>query len=142
MRWLAAPIAVALLTVTGAARAEAPDPDPWCGPDKAKHFGASAFIAAGGYALGTALFEGHGAPAAFGGGLALGAGIGKEALDAAGYGQPSWKDLTWDLAGTAVGLGLALVVHLAVESDDAPAEGTGAAPLGLVAPGGGLGFAF
>ncbi len=38
--------------------------------------------------------------------------MGKEALDAAGYGQPSWRDLTWDVAGTAVGLGLALVVHL------------------------------
>jgi uncharacterized protein YfiM (DUF2279 family) len=141
MRWPALPLAV-VLALTLARSAAAEETDPWCGPDKAKHFGASLVLAAGGYAVGTALFEGHAAPAALGGGVALGAGIGKEALDAAGYGQPSWRDLTWDVAGTAVGLGLALVVHLALEPEERPGEHPTVTAVGLLAPGSGFGFAF
>lgn len=139
MRWPALPAAVLALSLAGSAAAE--ETDPWCGPDKAKHFGASLVLAAGGYAVGTAFFDGHAAPAALGAGVALGAGLGKEALDAAGYGQPSWKDLTWDVAGTAVGLGLALVVHLALEPDPPPGERP-AESVGLLAPGSGFGFTF
>lgn len=78
--------------------------DPWFGQDKALHFGVSAGLAAGGYAAGAALFEARGHALLFGGGLALGAGVGKELVDLAGYGDPSWKDLAWDGIGTVVGL--------------------------------------
>ncbi len=111
--------------------ADPPDPDPWFGRDKVLHFTVSGAIAAGGYGIGTTLFDGYAAPAALGAGLALTAGIGKEAMDAAGYGTPSWKDLTWDVAGTATGVGIALLVHLAVRDSDngssTPPMSTGAA---------------
>jgi putative lipoprotein len=42
--------------------------------------------------------------AAAGATLALGAGIAKELLDLAGTGDPSWRDLTWDVVGTATGV--------------------------------------
>ena len=80
------------------------DPDPWFGRDKALHFGASAALALGGYgatALGTD-DVGHrlGVAAA----VALGAGITKEIVDHATGGDPSLRDLTWDVLGTASGL--------------------------------------
>ena len=81
--------------------------DPWFGEDKAKHFGASAVLAIGGYTLGAVVFDDRSSSLALGGGIALSAGIGKEIYDAAGYGTASERDLVWDLAGTATGLGLA-----------------------------------
>ena len=97
------------------------DPDPWWGPDKALHFGATAALAAGGYVAGALAFDDYLGPAALGSGLALGAGIAKELLDLAGIGDPSWKDLTWDLIGTAAGVGVALSIHVAVRETSAPA---------------------
>lgn len=94
--------------------ARAADPDPWFGADKAKHAGVSAAIAAGGYTIGAFVFDARGHALLLGGGLALAAGIGKETLDLAGYGDPSWKDLTWDVIGTALGLALAWGVDLLV----------------------------
>lgn len=94
--------------------ANADDPDPWFGRDKALHFGASATIAAGGYTLGAVAFDARYEALLLGGGLALGAGIGKETWDAMGHGDPSWRDFTWDLVGTAAGLGLAWGVDLAL----------------------------
>lgn len=88
-------------------------PDPWWGTDKAMHFAATAVIASGGYVVGAVAFDDYLGAAALGSGLALGAGIGKELLDLAGIGDPSWKDLTWDLIGTAVGVGVALSIHVA-----------------------------
>ena len=89
-----------------------PAEEPWWGPDKALHFGLSAAIAAGGYGVGVAAFDGHtGGALVLGAGLSLGAGFAKETLDAAGLGTPSYKDLLWDVLGTTVGLGVALVVH-------------------------------
>ncbi len=92
----------------------AADPDPWLGPDKALHFAASASLSAGGYTLGAAAFDARYQALLLGGGLALGAGIGKETWDAMGHGDPSWRDFAWDLIGTAAGLGLAWGVDLAV----------------------------
>ena len=107
----ALPIAVTLVTLTSAsARAE----DSWWGADKALHFGATASIAGGGYALGALAWDGYAPRIALGTGLGLGAGIGKEVLDAAGLGDPSWKDLTWDLIGTAVGVGISVSIDLAI----------------------------
>lgn len=98
---------------SGAALAQS-DPDPWFAPDKALHFGFSAGISALGYG-GAALFtEDRGVRVLAGVGLGLAAGIGKELLDLAGLGHPSWKDLAWDVMGTAVGVLLSWVLDVFV----------------------------
>jgi putative lipoprotein len=101
-----APAAFALLVSEGSAHA-----DEWLGKDKALHFGVSVGLAAGGYAAGTQLFETRRSALIFGGSISIALGAGKEIYDATGHGDPSWKDFTWDLIGTAVGLGLAYGVH-------------------------------
>lgn len=98
---MAAALAVSLLSAP-AARAQ--DPDPWLGRDKALHFGACAILAGGGYALGAAVEGTRAGGLAVGAAAGIGAGAGKELLDLAGLGDPSWRDFVWDLAGTAVGL--------------------------------------
>ena len=80
------------------------DPDPWFAPDKALHFSFSAGIAGLGYGGASLFTEDRNVRLAVGAGLALTAGVGKELLDLAGLGHPSWKDLVWDVAGTATGL--------------------------------------
>lgn len=111
---------VSMLTVSTARAQSAPaDPDPWFGKDKALHFGASALIAGGGYAIGAAVFPSRGAALALGGGLALGAGTAKELADLAGLGNPSWRDFFWDVAGTVVGLAIAWSVDMVVRGVDA-----------------------
>ena len=92
--------ASALVAVVGlfAAPARAADPDPWLAADKWQHFGISSALAAGGYGVG-----------------ALTAGVGKELWDLGGGGTPSWRDLTWDVAGTATGLLTAWLVDVAVQ---------------------------
>lgn len=97
--------------VTATARAE---DDPWTGEDKTKHFVVSAGIAAGGYVGGVFLFDKRGCALATGAGLAALAGVGKELVDLAGYGQASWKDLAWDGLGMLGGLALAWGVDLLV----------------------------
>lgn len=89
------------------AGARAAEGDPWFGRDKALHFSLSAVIAAGGYGVASLATEER--PWRMGAGLALGvaAGIGKEAYDGVGSGDASWRDFTWDLLGTATGLGFA-----------------------------------
>lgn len=111
-------ILILLLCSTVAAAQQ--DPDPWFAPDKALHFSFSAGIAGLGYG-GAALFtEDRNLRIAFGAGLALTAGVGKELLDLAGLGQPSWKDLVWDLAGTATGVLISWLVDLLVTSLTSP----------------------
>lgn len=89
--------------------------DPWWGPDKALHFGVSAGIAAGGYGLGALLWKDRQRRALAGATLALGAGAGKELWDlTGGGGSASWRDLVWDAAGAALGVGLALSVDFGV----------------------------
>ena len=105
--------AAALLAVIASpARARAADPDPWLGRDKALHFAASSTIAAGGYAIGAVVFNARGHALIFGGALGAAAGIGKEALDLAGLGDPSWRDLTWDGIGIGAGLAVAWAIDL------------------------------
>ena len=117
MWWLSsrrAPRAVtfaAVLAVVAAASARpAHARDEWFGRDKALHFGASAAIAVGGYG-GTALFTPEERPRLYvGGGLALLAGVGKEIADRYTGGDPSLRDLTWDVIGTASGLTVAWLI--------------------------------
>ncbi|WP_433929138.1 hypothetical protein AB3662_36545 [Sorangium cellulosum] len=87
--------------------------DPWFGDDKARHFGASMALAGGGYALGALATDDLHGRIALGAALALGAGLAKEAYDAAGHGTPSFRDLVWDALGTTAGLGLSVWFDLA-----------------------------
>lgn len=104
--------------------------DEWFARDKALHFGATATIASGGYGL-TMLLTERGLEDrrawAFGVGLglAMGAGIAKEAWDATGRGDPSWKDLAWDGVGTGAGLLLAFGLDRLLTSDEAAPRRSG-----------------
>lgn len=96
----------ALLSPTAA---EADD-DPWWGRDKALHFGVSTGLAASVYGTAALLGASRAGSAAVAASATLGLGIGKEVADALGLGQASFRDLAWDVAGTALGLGIALGV--------------------------------
>jgi len=96
-------------------RATAEPSDPWWGRDKALHFGVSIGLSAGGYAAGSLFLDERWQRAAFGAGFSLTLGAGKEAYDATGRGDPSAKDFTWDVLGTVVGTGLALLVDVLVQ---------------------------
>jgi putative lipoprotein len=120
-------LAVALVTITVSHGASAEPRDDWFGRDKALHFGISAGLAGAGYAAGTALWRERWKAFAAGGALAIGAGAAKEAVDATGAGDPSWRDFTWDVAGAAVGLGVAYLVDLAVVGHPPPLTSSSAA---------------
>jgi putative lipoprotein len=94
--------------------AHAQDPDPWWGQDKALHFGVSAGLAATSYAGFSLVLDGRAERAAAGAGLTITLGAAKEGWDATGHGDASFKDFTWDVAGAAVGTGLALLVDVLV----------------------------
>lgn len=99
------------------------DDDPWLSRDKGYHFAVSATIASGGYVAGAFLFDARGHALIFGASLTAAAGIGKEILDATGYGDPSWKDLAWDGIGMVTGLAVTWALDLAVRgvSNEHPA---------------------
>lgn len=102
--WPAGSFVLALALLCAAPRPAHPaQPDPWFGRDKALHFAASAAISGAAWAIASLLTDAPArrAIAAFGAGML--AGVGKEALDAAGLGTPSVKDLLWDAAGAAAG---------------------------------------
>jgi putative lipoprotein len=90
-----------------ASEARAGEPDPWFGRDKALHYGASFTLALGGYALGAQLFEREPPRLVTGGVLSLSLGAAKEIADRYTGGHPSWRDLGWDVLGTASGLAVA-----------------------------------
>jgi putative lipoprotein len=113
LRFATAAVLVAV-ALSSSSSARAADPDPWLGKDKALHFAASGAIAAGGYTVGAFVFDARGHALVFGASLALAAGIAKEALDLTGLGDPSWKDLTWDVIGTATGVAAAWAIDLVV----------------------------
>jgi len=123
---LRAPLVASTLLVAVslfAAPARADDGDRWWGPDKALHFGVSAGLGAAGYAASSLLFDRRLERVAGGAAFSLTLGAGKELYDLSGAGDASWKDFTWDVAGTAVGVGVALLVDLALapeKSRDAP----------------------
>lgn len=111
-----AALLAALVVLLRVREARAADPDPWLGPDKALHFGVSVGLAGGGYALSALALERPWQRAAAGAGFSLTLGAGKELYDLSGHGDPSWKDFTWDVAGTAVGVGIALLVDAVISS--------------------------
>ena len=87
--------------------------DEWWGEDKLLHFGVSMLLASGGYAASSLVLEEPWQRALAGGAFSLSLGIAKESLDLAGHGDPSWKDLTWDGAGTVVGVGFCFTLDAA-----------------------------
>jgi putative lipoprotein len=108
--------AASLLLASTAARADPPDPDPWWGKDKALHFSVCAGITGGSYAIATQLTDDVAGRAAIAASLGIGAGLGKEVLDAAGLGTPSWKDLVWDVIGTSVAVGVSVSIDFGVRA--------------------------
>jgi putative lipoprotein len=118
-------IATIASTTATRAHAQANDPDPWWGEDKALHFTVAGALAGIGYGVGTEIFDHRWQCAALGGGLAIGAGAAKELMDMTGVGDPSWRDFTWDVIGAAAGLGVAIVIDALVRSrDDASTSST------------------
>jgi putative lipoprotein len=108
--------------------------DDWFGQDKALHYGISVGLAGAGYAGGALLFEAPEARWLSGAGVALGAGVAKELYDAGRGTFFSFKDLTWDVLGTATGLGLSWAVdRLVFQRDGGTPSGQGS---GAGLPGG------
>ncbi len=95
------PCAVALLLWGSAQHAAAQDS--WWGADKALHFSVSVGLTGGGYALAVPLVEAPWARATLGASFSLTLGVAKELYDSTGAGDASWRDLTWDVVGTATG---------------------------------------
>ncbi len=109
--------AIFVATLVTAGRAEAAsnnDPDPWFGRDKALHFSATALIAGGTYVLGATQFRARYPALLLGAGAGIGVGAAKEIADELGYGDPSWRDFTWDVIGTLAGLGVAWSLDLLI----------------------------
>jgi putative lipoprotein len=90
------------------------DPDPWLGRDKALHFAACATISGAAYGFGALVTPDVRLRVVFGAGAGILAGAGKELLDLAGLGDPSWRDFAWDVIGTVVGVGLAVALDASV----------------------------
>lgn len=95
--------------------------DSWLGEDKAKHFGASLLLASAGYAGSALVVEEPWQRAAIGGGFALALGVAKEIYDATGQGDPSPRDLSWDVMGCAFGVGVSLLLDYALRPTPEPA---------------------
>lgn len=118
--------ALALMLALGGARpAYAADPDPWFGQDKALHFAATSVLGLSGYAVTATLTDRRELRVLGGVAVGLGAGIAKELLDLAGFGDPSWKDLAWDAIGTAVGVLVAWGIDLLLAAHRAPQPAPG-----------------
>ena len=92
------------------------DDDPWLAHDKFLHGAASGTLANLSYAGATQLFDSRGNALLAAAGVTVAVGAAKETLDLSirGFGDPSWKDFTWDVIGTAAGLALAFGMDLFV----------------------------
>jgi putative lipoprotein len=107
---LASPAARAAATPNAAATQ-----DDWFGADKKLHFEASAALALLGYGGASLFTDDRGMRAGAAAAFAIDVGIAKELWDRAGHGDPSTRDLAWDVAGTATGLAVALAVDWAIQ---------------------------
>jgi putative lipoprotein len=97
-------LVVAVTILSPATRARAQEADAWFARDKALHFGVSAGITVVGYAGASLKTDDRPTRRAAAIVLGLGAGVTKEVWDAFGHGDASWRDLTWDVIGTATGV--------------------------------------
>jgi putative lipoprotein len=117
-------LAAAIVAASAPALADPPDADPWLGRDKALHFGACAGISSAGYGLAALSGADLRTRIVFGAGSAILVGAVKEVRDLAGFGDPSWKDFTWDVIGAVVGVGIAVAIDLVVQKVSAPRAAT------------------
>jgi putative lipoprotein len=124
-------LAAAVLGIGQSRRAEAQGSDAWFSRDKAAHFSISGALAIGGYELGAIFFDRPAARVATGAALALTAGVTKEVADRYRGGDPSFRDLTWDVAGTATGVLVAWLIdkYFLRERNEPDARKAGAAPV-------------
>jgi putative lipoprotein len=107
-------VALIATLLAGQGGAWAADADPWFGPDKALHFEAAGSLAIVGYAGTSMMSTSRPLRAAVGAALGVGAGAAKELWDLDGHGDPSWRDLTWDLVGAATGVLVAATFDWAI----------------------------
>jgi putative lipoprotein len=107
--------------------------DDWWGRDKALHFTLSLGISSASYVLAAPLTERREYRVLAGAGTSLLLGGAKEGYDALGYGDPSWRDFAWDVAGTAVGVMIAYALDTIVSEPSKPAHrvATAASPLSI-----------
>ncbi len=98
-------VLVALLARPEPATAE----DKWFAADKAKHFGAGAAIAGGGYVIAVPLTPRTRWRLVLSTTAGLAAGAGKELRDRR-RGGGSWRDFAWTASGTATGAFIAWVI--------------------------------
>ena len=94
-------------TISPARRQSAPPRDRWFARDKVRHAGSTAAIQIMGIGLLRLAGASRGASIIGASIVTLGASVGKEIHDAKGGGDPSARDLVWDLVG--LGLGSAAV---------------------------------
>ena len=93
--------------------------DKWTGKDKVLHIAASSGLTIGSYGLLRA-YSGYnmGRRTAIAGAVGLGAGLLKEGLDMIfNTGEPSYKDLTMDVIGTATGLIFIVIFDVLLGTD-------------------------
>ena len=121
-----------LASVLLCCRASASDADPWFGQDKALHFGFSVVLSAGGYAASSTFLDTRTERALAGSAFSLTLGAGKELWDLSGHGDPSWRDFTWDVVGTAVGTAIAVGVDALISSKHDSQTRPSASAQGLV----------
>lgn len=100
---------LAIATLVGASANVRAD-DRWFARDKAEHFGATAALGAGGYALASTVAERERWRVAAGIGGGLGAAAAKELWDRSHAGDASWRDFAWGAVGTTTGVTIAWAI--------------------------------
>ncbi|HEY5961740.1 MAG TPA: hypothetical protein VIV60_34510 [Polyangiaceae bacterium] len=124
--WMA--VSTTIMVLPGSALA-----DEWWGTDKALHFTVSVGLASTAYAAAAPFTERRDYRVAVGAGASLLIGAAKEGYDSLGYGDPSWRDFTWDIAGTAVGVVLAYSLDCLISTPSSGSSSVRAAqPLTIV----------
>lgn len=106
-------LAILLATCLAPARGAAQSNDSWFGKDKALHLAGTTALSGLGYGIGLATTDHRGWGSLVGVSTGLFVGGIKELVDLGGGGSPSWKDFTWDVVGTVLGVGIALLIDLA-----------------------------
>lgn len=99
--------------------------------DDRLHLGLSSLIAFGTYGIVALVDERESLRVGVGAAVALAAGIAKELWDLGGRGDPSWRDIAFDVVGTGVGLLAGWLLGLLVRHVRGPTEDPSTAPLSL-----------
>ncbi len=107
---IALSMGLALLLQSSAAPCRASERDPWWGRDKALHLSATALVAVDGYAGASLFSRRETVRAGTGCALSFAVGAAKEVYDRYAGGDPSIRDLTWDVVGAATGTALSWLV--------------------------------